>query len=83
MTEPFFIYVEFFWEVIEDTNYLIAFFNLKIFFEKFYKSLEASGYETIFETFLMEPTSLLSAGRVGIVYLKQTEWIALSLSSLG
>jgi len=33
VTEPFFIYVEFVCEVIEDTNYLIAFFNLGLFFK--------------------------------------------------
>ena len=52
VNEPFFIYVEFFWEVIEDTNYLIAFFNPLIFFIKFYKAPKAANLRIELRNFL-------------------------------
>jgi hypothetical protein len=67
--EPFFIYVEFILnEVVEDTNYLIAFFNPGIFFENKRPILHRI-YETCCETFPTAGMAFLSLRSVGIVYL--------------
>ena len=70
VTEPFFIYVEFVCEVIEDTNYLIAFSNPGFFFKKLPATiLRDFFYDKIF----------LWISVVEIFYLKQTEVIIVNL----